>query len=295
MGNKDTSFQKTMGIQIGKNILDFSSPRIMGVLNLTPDSFYDGGRYFNDELWFSQTLKMISEGADIIDLGAFSSRPGAEMISNQEEMDRLLRPLELLKREFPEAIFSIDTFRSDVAKACVEAGAHIINDISGGNMDENMFHTVAKLKVPYILMHMHGTPQDMQMNPISENIVEKVHTFFKNKVKKIRRLGIENIILDPGFGFGKTVECNYSLLAGMAETRIDDLPLLAGVSRKSMINKVLQTKPEEALNGTTVVNTIALMNGADILRVHDVKEARQAIELMEYYKQHGTINESGNC
>ena len=295
MGNKDTSFRKTRSIQIGKNILDFSRPRIMGVLNLTPDSFYDGGRYNDEELWYSQTLKMISEGADIIDLGAFSSRPGAEMISNQEEIDRLLTPLNLLKREFPEAIFSIDTFRSDVAKACIEAGAHIINDISGGNMDEEMFGAVAKLRVPYILMHMHGTPQDMQMNPISENIVEKVRAFFEKKVKKIRRLGIEDIILDPGFGFGKTLECNYRLLAGMAETRIDDLPILAGVSRKSMINKVLQTKPEEALNGTTVVNTIALMNGADILRVHDVKEARQAIELMEYYKQHGAINEDGNC
>jgi dihydropteroate synthase len=295
MGNKDTSFQKTRSIQIGKNILDFSRPRIMGVLNLTPDSFYDGGRYFNEELWLEQTLKMISEGADIIDLGAFSSRPGAEMISNQEEMDRLLPPLTLLKREFPDAVFSIDTFRSDVAQACIEAGAHIINDISGGNMDENMFRTVAKLKVPYILMHMHGTPQDMQKNPISGNIVEKVHSFFKNKVKKIRELGVTDFILDPGFGFGKTLECNYRLLAGMAETRIDDLPLLAGVSRKSMINKVLQTKPNEALNGTTVVNTIALMNGADILRVHDVKEARQAIELMEYYRQHETIDEEGNC
>lgn len=295
MGNKDNSFQKTRSIQIGKNILDFSRPRIMGVLNLTPDSFYDGGRFFNEELWLEQTLKMISEGADIIDLGAFSSRPGAEMISNQEEIDRLLPPLTLLKREFTDAIFSIDTFRSDVAQACIEAGANIINDISGGNMDENMFRTVAKLKVPYILMHMHGTPQDMQKNPISGNIVEKVYTFFEDKVKKIRELGIEDIILDPGFGFGKTLECNYRLLAGMAETRIDDLPLLAGVSRKSMINKVLQTKPYEALNGTTVVNTIALMNGADILRVHDVKEARQAIELMEYYRQHETVHEEGNC
>lgn len=295
MGNKDTSFQKTRSIQIGKNILDFSRPRIMGVLNLTPDSFYDGGRYFNEELWLEQTLKMISEGADIIDLGAFSSRPGASMISNREEMDRLLTPLNVLKREFPKAIFSIDTFRSDVAQVGIEAGAHIVNDISGGNMDENMFQTIAKLKVPYILMHMHGTPQDMQKKPISENIVEKVRNFFENKINKIRRLGIEDIILDPGFGFGKTLECNYRLLAGMAETRIDDLPLLAGISRKSMINKVLQTKPDEALNGTTVINTIALMNGADILRVHDVKEARQAIDLMEYYRQHKTIDEGGNC
>ena len=295
MGNKDTSFQKTRSIQIGKNILDFSRPRIMGVLNLTPDSFYDGGMYFSEELWFSQTLKMISEGADIIDLGAFSSRPGAEMISTQEEMDRLLKPLSLLKREFPKAIFSIDTFRSEVAEACIETGAHIINDISGGNMDEDMFRTVAKLKVPYILMHMHGTPQDMQTNPISKNIVEKVRTYFEKKVSKIRKLGIEDIILDPGFGFGKTLECNYRLLAGMEKTRIDNLPLLTGISRKSMINKVLQTKPEEALNGTTVINTIALLNGADILRVHDVKEARQAIELIEYYKQHGTIDAGKNC
>jgi len=295
MGNKDTSFQKTMSIQAGKNILDFSRPRIMGVLNLTPDSFYDGGRYLSEDLWYAQTQKMISEGADIIDLGAFSSRPGATMISIGEEMDRLLPPLNVLKKEFPNAIFSIDTFRSEVAKACVKAGAHIINDISGGNMDKDMFGTVAQLKVPYILMHMHGTPQDMQINPISENIVEEVHTFFKKKVEKIRSLGIDNIILDPGFGFGKTLECNYRLLAGMEETRIDSLPLLAGVSRKSMIYKVLRANPDEALNGTTVINTIALMNGADILRVHDVKEARQAIDLMEVYKQQATIHKKEKC
>lgn len=287
MGNKDTSFQKTRSIHSGKNILNFSKPRIMGVLNLTPDSFYDGGRYFDEERWVSQTLKMISEGADIIDLGAFSSRPSAEMISTQEELDRLLSPLRILTREFSTAIFSIDTFRSDVAKACIDAGAHIINDISGGNMDKNMFRTVAALKVPYILMHMHGTPQDMQYSPISKNITEKVHTYLEKKVFELRELGIENIILDPGFGFGKTVECNYCLLSEMEQTRIDDLPLLAGVSRKSMINKVLQIEPEEALNGTTVINTIALLNGADILRVHDVKEAREAIELTGFYKMHG--------
>lgn len=295
MGNKDTSFKKTRSIQMGKNILNFSKPRIMGVLNLTPDSFYDGGRYFSEERWVSQTLKMISEGADIIDIGAFSSRPGAKMISTQEEMDRLLPALKILTREFSTAIFSIDTFRSEVARACVDNGAHIINDISGGNMDKDMFRTVAALKVPYVLMHMHGTPQDMQSKPISENIVEDVYTFFKEKVKEFRELGIEDIILDPGFGFGKTVECNYHLLAEMEQTRIDNLPLLAGVSRKSMINKVLQTKPDEALNGTTVINTIALLNGADILRVHDVKEAREAIELTDFYKIHQNKDGNGKC
>ena len=295
MGNKDTSFQKTRSIQIGKNILDFSRPRIMGILNLTPDSFYDGGRYFNEELWFSQTLKMISEGADIIDIGAFSSRPGAEMISTEEEIERLLTPLKLLKSEFPDAVFSIDTFRSEVAKTCIEAGAHIINDIAGGSMDEKMFETIATLKVPYILMHMHGTPQDMQKVPITENIIEKVHTFLEKQVIKLQTLGVEDIILDPGFGFGKTLECNYNLLSGMEKTRIDNLPILVGVSRKSMINNVLQTKPEEALNGTTVINTLALMNGADILRVHDVTEARQTIDLMEHYKLHKSNNDSKNC
>jgi len=295
MGNKDTSFQKTRSIQTGKNILNFSRPRIMGVLNLTPDSFYDGGRYFNEERWVSQTLKMISEGADIIDLGAFSSRPGAEMISPQEEMDRLLSPLKILTREFSSAIFSIDTFRADVAKACVEAGAHIINDISGGNMDKYMFSTVASLKVPYILMHMHGTPQDMQVHPISENITEKVRAFFEEKVTELRELGVNDIILDPGFGFGKNLECNYRLLSEMEQTRIDDLPLLAGLSRKSMINNVLQTKPGEALNGTTVINTIALLKGADILRVHDVKEAREAIELTGFYKMNMEKDDNGKC
>lgn len=295
MGNKDTSFQKTRSIQVGKNILNFSRPRVMGVLNLTPDSFYDGGRYFNEELWVSQTLKMIAEGADIIDLGAFSTRPGAETISTQEEMERLLKPLKILKREFPKVIFSIDTYRSEIARACIDAGAHIINDVSGGNLDEKMFRTVAELKVPYILMHMHGTPRDMQVDPISGNIVKKVQAFFEKKVKRLRETGVEDIVLDPGFGFGKTLECNYSLLAGMEQTRIDNLPLLAGVSRKSMINKVLQTKPDEALNGTTVINTLALLHGADILRVHDVKEAKEAIELTDFYKIHESRSEHRKC
>ncbi|MBE0651228.1 MAG: dihydropteroate synthase [Bacteroidales bacterium] len=295
MGYKDTSFQKTRSIQVGKNILNFSRPKIMGILNLTPDSFYDGGRYFNEELWITQTHKMITEGADIIDLGAFSSRPGAEMVSSAEETERLLIPLKILKKEFPDVIFSIDTFRSEVAKTCVDSGADIINDISGGNMDSNMFSTVADLKVPYILMHMHGTPQDMQTHPISENITEKVRTFFERKVNELHDAGIEEIILDPGFGFGKTLECNYRLLAGMDQTRINNLPLLAGVSRKSMINKVLETKPEEALNGTTVMNTLALLKGADILRVHDVKQAKEAIELTSFYKIHRDETGSKNC
>ncbi len=295
MGNKDTSFRKTRSIQVGKNILNFSTPRIMGILNLTPDSFYDGGRYFNEELWVEQTLKMISEGADIIDLGAFSSRPGADMVPEKEELQRLLTPLKILRKEFPDAVFSIDTFRSEVARACVDHGADIINDISGGNMDRNMFQAMAMLKVPYILMHMHGTPQDMQTDPVAENITAEVRIFFQNKVRELREAGVEDIILDPGFGFGKTLECNYRLLSAMEDTRIDNLPLLAGVSRKSMINKVLHTLPEDALNGTTVINTLALLNGADILRVHDVKEARQAIELNRFYQMHHEKTGGSRC
>lgn len=286
MGNKDTSFQKTRSIRAGKKILNFSRPKIMGILNLTPDSFYDGGKYYTEEHWISQTYKMITEGADIIDLGAFSSRPGATMINTGEELERLLSPLKILTVEFPKVLFSIDTFRSEVARSCVDAGAQLINDISGGSIDKQMFSTIAELKVAYVLMHMHGIPKNMQQNPISEHVVEKVHTFFKNKVSELHDKGVDNIILDPGFGFGKTLECNYSLLSGMERMRIDNLPILAGVSRKSMINKVINTKPAEALNGTTVLNTIALSHGANILRVHDVKEAKEAIDLVGFFAEY---------
>jgi len=287
MGNKDTSFPKIRSIRIGEKLFDFSKPKIMGILNLTSDSFYDGGKYRNEEQWVSQTHKMLEEGADIVDMGAVSTRPGARPVNEEQELERLLPPLKRLVAEFPEAVFSIDTYHAEVARRCVEAGAGMINDISGGNFDEKMFPTIAKLKVPYVLMHIHGTPENMQKHPLSENIVSLVRTFFAERVSVLRALGVEDIILDPGFGFGKTLESNYELLVKMTSTRIDDLPLLAGVSRKSMINKVLDLKPIEALNGTTVVNTLALLGGANLLRVHDVKEARQAIDIVHYYSNFG--------
>ncbi len=290
MGNKDTSFPKIRSIRIGEKLFDFSQPKIMGVLNLTPDSFYDGGKYNQEEYWVGHTRKMLDEGADIIDLGAVSTRPGAEPVSEVMEMDRLLAPLKILLAEFPEAVFSIDTYHAGIARQCVKTGAHMINDISGGSFDKKMFVTIADLKVPYVLMHIHGSPKNMQVHPISENIENIIYQFFKEKVAVLKLLGVEDIILDPGFGFGKTLKSNYRLLYKIASTRIDDLPILAGISRKSMINKVIDTAPSEALNGTTVVNTLALLNGVNLLRVHDVKEAREAVDIIHYYRNFGMFS-----
>jgi len=290
MSNKDTPFKKkSRTIKCRNKILDFSTPKIMGVLNLTPDSFYDGGKYQLEKLRIKRAAKMLKEGADIIDLGAVSSRPGAEIIKEDEELDRIIRPLQQLIKEFPEAIFSIDTFRSSVARECINTGAHIINDITGGNFDDKMFETVAQLGVPYILMHLHGTPENMQQEPITTDIIQLIKKYFTEKVTTLQKLGVEDIILDPGFGFGKTLECNYTILKNLEELRIDDLPILVGISRKSMVNKVINTKPSEALNGSTVLNTIALINGANILRVHDVKEAMEAIDIVHF------SGELGDC
>ena len=288
MSNKDTSFTKKIRpVTCGNKILDFSTPKIMGVLNLTPDSFYDGGKFHQEKIRKEQVEKMLHEGADIIDLGAVSSRPGAELTDEKEELKRVIWPLQRLVKEFPEAIFSIDTFRSSVARECIENGAHIINDISGGNFDDNMYATVAALHVPYILMHLHGTPESMQKFPIAENITEIIRQYFTEKIKDLRNTGVEDIILDPGFGFGKTLKCNYTILKNLEELRIDNLPLLGGISRKSMINKVIHTNPSEALNGTTVLNTIALLQGVNILRVHDVKEAREVIKIVLFARELG--------
>jgi len=292
MSNKDTSFKKIIRpIQCGNKTIDFSSPKIMGILNLTPDSFYDGGKFHQEKSVAEQTARMLKEGADMIDLGAVSTRPGAEMINEEEELKRIIGPLQLLVREFPETIFSIDTFRSKVAKECIHSGAHIINDVSGGNLDDQMFETIAELKVPYILMHMQGMPANMQQSPVSRNVIELIRQFFKEKIGKLQALGIEDIILDPGFGFGKTLKCNYAILKHLEELRIDNLPILGGISRKSMVNKVIHTKPSEALNGTTVLNTIALQHGANILRVHDVKEAREVIEIVGFSEELGDCND----
>lgn len=261
--------------------MDLSKPQVMGILNVTPDSFFSGSRKQTEEEIITRVHQIIDEGASIIDIGAYSSRPNAENISSEEELKRLRTGLEIINKQYPDAIVSVDTFRADVAAVCVEEyGVAIINDISAGEMDRRMFETVARLKVPYIMMHMQGTPQSMQQQPYYENLIKEVFLYFAKKVDQLHSLGVKDIILDPGFGFGKTLEHNYELLNYLEDFRIFELPLLVGVSRKSMIYRLLGTTPEEALNGTTVLDTIALIKGADILRVHDVKEAVEAVKIV---------------
>ena len=262
----------------------------MGVLNISPDSFYDGGKYSDENKYLLQTEQMIADGAAIIDIGAFSSRPGAKLISMQEEAKRLLPVLKNLIRHFPQMIFSVDTYRSEIANQCYETGAGIINDISGGNYDKKMFGTIAKLNIPYVLMHLYGQPEDMQQNPITKYASEEIKLFFKKKVEELNILEFDKIILDPGYGFGKSLECNYEILKEQSKLRVNNLPILAGLSRKSMVNKVLNTKPEDALNGTTALNLLALQNGANILRVHDVKEAVETIKLYMFYEDNSSCN-----
>ncbi|MCF8330951.1 MAG: dihydropteroate synthase [Bacteroidales bacterium] len=256
----------------------------MGILNLTPDSFYDGGRYTLEEDVIQRVNTMFLQGADIIDIGGMSTRPGAAFISKDEELKRLLPALKILRKEFPEAVLSVDTFRSQVTREVVHAGADIINDISGGMQDAEMISTIADLQVPYIMMHMQGTPETMQKNPEYRDVVKDIGMFFARQIEKMKTMGINDIILDPGFGFGKNLDHNYQLLNELEYFNMFELPVLVGVSRKSMINKLLGIKPEEALNGTTILNVLALERGVDILRVHDVKEARQAVTIMEKLK-----------
>lgn len=260
-------------------------PLIMGILNVTPDSFFDGGKFTSEIQWLEHTQQMIDEGADIIDIGAYSTRPGATNVSEQDEMERLVNVIKSVRKQFPELLISADTFRASIASKAIDAGANIINDISGGTMDDMMFSTIAKLNVPYILMHIQGTPQTMQQNPHYENVTEDVFAFFTSKLKELKELGVSKVILDPGFGFGKTLEHNYQLLENLEKFNSIGLPVLVGFSRKSMICKLLKIKPEEALNGTSVLNTIALEKGAKILRVHDVKEAKEAVMIVEYFKK----------
>ena len=280
-------------INVNGCLMDLEQPKVMGILNVTPDSFYAGSRKQSEEDILLRARQIIDEGGEIIDIGAYSSRPDAQNISTEEEAARLKKALTLLNKEMPEAVISIDTFRADIAKMCVEEhGVAIINDISAGSMDDRMMPVisagsmddrmmpvVAKLGVPYIMMHMKGTPQDMQKNPEYDNVVKEVLYYFSEKVQKMRDLGAKDIIIDPGFGFGKTVEHNYMLMDKLEEFRIFDLPILVGISRKSMIYRLLGNTPEDALNGTTVLNTISLMKGANILRVHDVKEACEAVKI----------------
>lgn len=268
-------------INVNGHLLDLSTPKVMGILNVTPDSFYSKSRMQASPEIAERTRQILDEGAAIIDIGAYSSRPDAKHITAEEELSRLLTGLEIIHNNHPDAIVSVDTFRATVAEICVkEYGVAIINDISGGQMDERMFDTVARLNVPYILTHLQGTPQNMQKAPHYKNVVKEVFLYFAAKVQQLRDRGVKDIILDPGFGFGKTIDHNYQLMAALEEFRIFELPLLVGVSRKSMITGLLGITPQEALNGTTVLNTIALMKGAHILRVHDVKEAVEAVGIV---------------
>ena len=260
-------------------MIDLSSPKVMGILNLTPDSFYDGGRYKDPSDVIDQIGKMDAEGADFIDIGAYSSRPNASHISLEEETSRLIPVLELIVREFPNLIISIDTFRSEIAKIAIDKGACMINDISAGSLDLNMFKTIADLNVPYILMHMVGTPQTMQQNVVYKNLMTDIVFYFSEKIFELRKLGVNDLIIDPGFGFSKTLDQNYELLNKLDLLKTFDLPILAGLSRKSMLYKLLDIKPEHALNATMVANTIAIANGVKILRVHDVKEAVEVIKI----------------
>lgn len=256
----------------------------MGILNVTPDSFYDGGRFRNTSMVIRQVETMLNEGATFIDVGAYSSRPNADHVSEAEELQRILPIVELIVKYFPEVHLSIDTFRSEVAKQCIAAGAQLINDISAGLLDNHMLETVAQLQVPYIMMHMRGNPKTMQQLTTYDNLMKDVLFYFSERIAKARILGIVDLIIDPGFGFAKTLEQNFELLNKLELLNITDLPILSGVSRKSMIYKTLETTAEDALNGTTVLNTIALQKGACILRVHDVKEAVECIKLTQQLK-----------
>lgn len=268
-----------MTINCRGTLIDLSSPKVMGILNVTPNSFYDGGKYADEKTMLSQVEKMLTEGAAFIDIGAYSSKPSAEFVTEQEETQRLLPIIKSVLQHFPETLISVDTFRANVAKAAIENGACIINDIAAGSLDENMMKTVAELQVPYIMMHMKGNPQTMQSLAQYDNVTKEVLFYFSEKVAQARRLGINDLIIDPGFGFAKTLEHNFEIMNNLELFQLLELPLLVGISRKSMIYKTLNTSAAFALNGTSVLNTIALQKGSTILRVHDVKEAVECVNL----------------
>lgn len=270
-----------MNINCNGTLIDFSTPKVMGILNLTPDSFYDGGRNKTETDFLNHAEIMLQEGAVFIDVGAYSSRPGAMDISEKEELIRIVPVVKALVKRFPKVILSIDTFRSEVARQCVEAGAAIINDISGGNLDKNMLTTAAQLQVPYILMHMRGNPKNMKELNSYDDLAKDILYYFSERIAEARELGINDLIIDPGFGFSKNVSQNFELMSKLELFQILELPILSGISRKSMIYNTLGTSPDEALNGTTVLNTISLLKGAHILRVHDVKEAVECVELVK--------------
>jgi dihydropteroate synthase len=282
---QDKYFNSEYTVNCKGTLLDLSVPKVMGILNVTPDSFFDGGKFTEEKQIIRRVKKMLDEGADIVDVGAVSTRPGAKDVSEKEELKRLIPTIQILLKKFPDAIISVDTVRSTVARKAVEAGASIINDVSGGSCDKKMFATAGELKVPYVLMHMQGTPQTMQKNPVYKNVVKELIIYFAKKIAQLKDCGVLDVIIDPGFGFGKTVEHNFDILRNLSLFKMLDCPILAGISRKSMINKVLRTSPAHALNGTTALNTVALMNGANILRVHDVKEAKETVQLYKEYSK----------
>lgn len=276
---KDKVFSSKKTLNLRGKLMVLDTPKVMGILNLTPDSFHDGGRYIQEDSIVQQVVKMLAEGADIIDVGGCSTRPGTPSVSEEEETFRVINGIDIILRHYPEAVVSIDTFRSNVARKAVEHGALMINDISGGTLDKEMFKCVADAGVPYILMHMRGNPENMQKNVDYQNLLEEMLIFFQRRVSSLQEMGVADIIVDPGFGFAKTISQNFEILRNLHYFQILNLPILAGLSRKSTIYRSLGIDPEEALNGTTVLNTIALMNGAKLLRVHDVKEAVEAVKL----------------
>jgi dihydropteroate synthase len=268
-------------IKVKKRLIALDTPKVMGVINITPDSFYSGSRIPDDISILEAVSAMLSDGADFIDVGGYSSRPGASDISPDEEKGRVLSAIRLISGRFPQAVISIDTFRSEVAREAIcDCGAHMINDISGGEADPDMFSLVAELRVPYIMMHMQGTPSTMQSAPVYDDVVADILAWFGKRIVKLHSLGVTDIIIDPGFGFGKTVAHNFDILRRLSDFSVAGLPVMVGLSRKSMVWRTLGQTPDTALNGTTVLNTIALMNGADIIRVHDVKEAKDAVKLL---------------
>lgn len=272
--------KRKSSIKIGEEVIDFTVPIVMGVVNVTPDSFYDGGKMEDEKVLLSVVEKMINDGVSIIDVGAVSTRPESQVISTKVELGRLLPAVKAIRKHFPKIPISIDTFRSWVAVRVIdEIGPILVNDISGGTLDSKMFETIGKMNVPYILSHIQGTPQNMQENPTYEELIKDISSYLSDRVKRLTKFGVKDIIIDPGFGFGKTVEQNFELLNRLDSFKVFQLPVMVGMSRKSMIWKALENTPEEALNGTTVANTLALMGGADILRVHDVKEASEAIKI----------------
>jgi dihydropteroate synthase len=279
---KDTFLNRKLTLNCNGKLIDISKPSVMAILNVTPDSFYESSRADNLTTILKKVESFIKAGATFVDIGAYSSRPDAAEVSEEEEIERIIKPITQIQRNFPEILISVDTFRAKVAEESIASGAHIINDISAGNLDENMLSTVAKLQAPYIMMHMKGTPQTMQQSPSYQNISKEIFTYFDKKIKAAKTAGIKDIIVDPGFGFAKTLAHNYQLLTEMELLNFFELPILVGVSRKSMITKALNIKTEDALNGTTVLNTIALIKGANILRVHDVKEAVECVQLTNH-------------